>query len=211
MSGRLIGWLALVGALIALAYSSPRPEEDVLYLWDSFAGVLIASAVMGLVLLWIVHRGPAAELLALRQPHSWRAAFAWVGGIFVATFVLGALLEPLLHPGEEQGIVPQEWDADRAAPFAANAAATAIVVPVVEELVFRGAGYSLLERYGRLAAIAGTSILFGLAHGLVLALPVLVAFGLGLAWLRARTGSVFPGMVLHGVFNAIAVIVGVFV
>ncbi len=48
---------------------------------------------------------------------------------------------------------------------------------------------------------------FGLAHGLVEALPLLVAFGIGLAWLRESQNSTIPGMVLHGVFNAIALTV----
>jgi membrane protease YdiL (CAAX protease family) len=52
-------------------------------------------------------------------------------------------------------------------------------------------------------------IAFGLAHGLVLTLPVIVVFGCVLAWVRARTGSVFPGMLLHGTFNLIALVAAV--
>jgi membrane protease YdiL (CAAX protease family) len=33
---------------------------------------------------------------------------------------------------------------------------------------------------------------------------VLVPFGMGLAWLRDRTNSVVPGMIVHGLFNAAA-------
>ena len=58
---------------------------------------------------------------------------------------------------------------------------TAIVIctfiPFVEELTFRGLGYSLLERFGRWPAILAVGVLFGLAHGLVLSLPVIVVFG----------------------------------
>ena len=130
--------------------------------------------------------------------------------LLVFVWILGVVLDPFLHPGEEQGLVPEEWDPQEAAPFAANLGATTLVVPVVEELTFRGAGYSLLAlRYGKGVAIVGTGILFGAAHGLVLALPLLVAFGVALAWLRSRTGSVVPGIVLHGVFNGLAVALGV--
>jgi membrane protease YdiL (CAAX protease family) len=34
-------------------------------------------------------------------------------------------------------------------------------------------------------------------------------FGCGLAWLRECSDSVYPGMVVHGVFNAIALLVAV--
>jgi membrane protease YdiL (CAAX protease family) len=217
VSGRLAGWLTFVGALATLNYASrfaieddPVGETDFFYRWDSFAGGAIQLALMGGVLYWIVRGGPAARLLALRRPGSWGAAAGWMLVVFVGILVLGALLNPLLHPGEEQGLVPERWRAEDAAPFAANLALTALAVPIVEELTFRGVGYSLLARYGRVVAIVGTGIVFGLAHGLVLALPILVAFGIGLAWLRSRSGSVFPGMILHGTFNAVAVLVGVF-
>jgi hypothetical protein len=48
-----------------------------------------------------------------------------------------------------------------------------------------------------------------LAHGLLEGLPILIVFGSGLAFLRAQTDSVYPGMVVHGIFNAVALIVAV--
>ena len=36
-----------------------------------------------------------------------------------------------------------------------------------------------------------------------------VVFGCALAWLRSRTDSVYPGMVVHGLFNGVALIVAV--
>jgi membrane protease YdiL (CAAX protease family) len=84
-----------------------------------------------------------------------------------------------------------------------------MVAPVVEELTFRGLGYSLLTRYGRWTAIIGTGLAFALAHGLVNAFPILAAFGIGLAYLRSRVDSVYPGMIVHGLFNAIALTVAV--
>ena len=137
------------------------------------------------------------------------ALLGLVGALATLNYLARFTLEDT-GAGEEQGLVPDEWRPDDAAPFAANLALTAVGVPIVEELTFRGAGYSLLSRYGRGVAIVGTAVIFGLAHGLVLALPVLVAFGLGLAWLRSRSGSVYPGMLLHGSFNAVAVLVSVF-
>lgn len=195
--------------MAALGYSGGRPPEDVFYRWETFFGGLVQTALVGGLLLWIVAGGPAARLLALRRPTSWWRALGWALVLFVGIVVLGAILEPVLNPGEEQGLVPEDWDRSRAAPFVANVAFTAVLVPIVEESLFRGAGFSLLARYGRVVAIVGTGIAFGLAHGLVLALPLLVAFGVGLAWLRDRTGSVYPAMLVHGVFNAAALILSV--
>ena len=51
--------------------------------------------------------------------------------------------------------------------------------------------------------------MFGLWHGLVEALPVLIIFGTGLAFLRSRTRSIYPGMILHATFNAAALLIAV--
>lgn len=216
MSGRLVAWLGVVGALAALNYaarfaSDVRPDRDLFYRWETFVAGLVQFTLMLGIVLWIAYRGPAGRLLALRPPRSWARAAGIMLLVFVAIMVLGALLEPVLEPGEEQGLVPERWRPERAEEFAANFALTTTLVPVVEELTFRGLGYSLLARYGRAIAIVGTGLVFGLAHGLVVALPILVGFGIGLAWLRSRSGSVYPGMVLHGLFNAASLALGVFV
>jgi membrane protease YdiL (CAAX protease family) len=38
---------------------------------------------------------------------------------------------------------------------------------------------------------------------------VLVPFGWALAYLRERTNSVYPGIVVHALFNAVAILAGV--
>jgi membrane protease YdiL (CAAX protease family) len=43
----------------------------------------------------------------------------------------------------------------------------------------------------------------------VQALLVLIPFGAALAYLRERTGSVLPGIVVHALFNAAAIAVSV--
>jgi membrane protease YdiL (CAAX protease family) len=84
-----------------------------------------------------------------------------------------------------------------------------VIGPIVEELTFRGLGFYLLEPYGQTTAIVVIGITFGLWHGLIQALPVLIVFGTGLAYLRSRTGSIYPGMLLHAAFNAGALLIAV--
>jgi membrane protease YdiL (CAAX protease family) len=74
----------------------------------------------------------------------------------------------------------------------------------VEELTFRGVGQSLLRAFGRWPSILLVGAAFGVWHGLLEALLVLVPFGILLAYLRDRTESVIPGIVVHGLFNGIA-------
>ena len=89
---------------------------------------------------------------------------------------------------EEQGLVPDEWDSSRAAPFIAFFLAVTLLAPFVEELTYRGLGFSL-SPYGVVLAIVATGVLFGLAHGLLIGLPVLTFFGIVVAWLRAKTAA----------------------
>jgi len=134
---------------------------------------------------------------------------ALLAAAVVAIYLFEGLYTALAHPGNEQGLTPAHWEPRHAAAYVANAVVICTWVPFVEELTFRGLGYSLLARFGTVPAIVLVGILFGLSHGLLLDLPVLVIFGCVLAWVRVRTGSVFPGMVLHGLFNLIALVVAV--
>ena len=61
-------------------------------------------------------------------------------------------------------------------------------------------------RFGTWTAIAVTAVLFGLIHGYVALLPVFVLAGLTLGWLRSCTGSIYPGMLVHGFFNGAAIL-----
>jgi membrane protease YdiL (CAAX protease family) len=146
------------------------------------------------------------DLLALRLPVSWGHAAAWAAAIVVLIIgwelVVSTL--PIENPGKEQGLVPKHWEPAHAGAFAANVVLFSLVAPLVEELTFRGLGQTLLRFLGRWPAIVVVGVAFGLAHGLVDALLVLVPFGIALAWLRDRTNSVVPGMVVHGVFNGLA-------
>ncbi|MGN6799432.1 MAG: CPBP family glutamic-type intramembrane protease [Gaiellaceae bacterium] len=204
---RLAVWLALVTFLIVLQYASPKPSANVLYQWSTVgAGVIQAAIVIGLMAAIAVGR---PGLLALRVPGSLRQAGLYVAGVLVAIYIFEPVYAGLTHPGNEQGLVPSHWEPAHAAAYVANGVVICTLVPLSEEIMFRGLGYSLLEPFGRWPAILGVGLLFGLSHGLVLLLPVIVFFGCLLAWVRSRTDSVFPGMVAHGVFNLIALVAAV--
>jgi uncharacterized protein len=213
LTGRLTAWICVVGALSLVAYASRgsggKPPKNAVYHWNlAISGVVEYAIVLGVVLA-IAWGGGARRLLALRRPSSWPRAAGLSFLSLVAIVVVAAVLNPILHAGREQGLTPSGWQSSHWAAFAANFAVIAVLAPIVEELTFRGLGYSLLERYGRWLAIAGVGLAFGLAHGLVQGLPVLAVFGATLAWLRSRTESVFPGMMLHAVFNGATLVLAV--
>ena len=81
------------------------------------------------------------------------------------------------------------------------------VVPFAEELFFRGLGVRALQFFGGMSAVVITGLVFGFSHGILGALPPLVLFGIALGWVRLRSGSVWPGVLAHGFFNAVGILV----
>jgi membrane protease YdiL (CAAX protease family) len=211
---RLAFWILFVAAIAGANYYgrfsggsgvSRGSSQQEVYSYSTFAGGTILYAVwLGIILLVVVDR---FDLLALRAPRRWRRALglglAVVVGIYVWEIVVSALPLPQ-SPGKEQGITNVPWEPAHAGAFAANFVLFAVVAPFVEELTFRGSGQSLLRFLGRTPSILLVGIAFGVAHGLVEALLVLIPFGIALAWLRDRTGSVVPGMLVHALFNGAA-------
>ena len=212
---RLVAWLGFVSALAALGYASrfsdADPPEDLAYRYSSSVAAVVQYGIMLAILLLIARGLPLRDAFGLHRPASWLRALGYALLALVAIYVAGYLYVLLsgTDPTDEQGLVPNEWDPDRAGAFVAFFVAVSVVAPIVEELTYRGLGFSLLRPYGAWVAILVTGILFGAAHGLVEALPVLTVFGIAVGWLRARTASVYPSMILHGFFNGLALIVSV--
>ena len=207
--GRLVAWLTFILVIAAIGYAGQASEselpDDFVYKYSAAILGLVQFAVFFGVLLLIVRGLPKREVFGFRRPASWPRAAVYVLGGLVAVFILSGALSPFLDAGEEQGIVPEEWDPDRIGAFLAFGAVATFVAPVVEELTFRGVGFALLAPYGPWVAIVTTGVLFGVWHGLVLALPILAAFGIVLGWLRYATGSVYPCIAAHAIFNGIAI------
>jgi len=209
--GRLAAWIALVSALALLGYASRaaggKPPKNAVYHYSTAVSGLVQYGIILAVVLTITRSEP--RLLALRRPSSYGRVLSTALAAFVAVYATSWIVSAFSDPGREQGLTPDAWDRHRALQFAANFLVFVAVAPAVEELTFRGLGYSLLEPLGRMTAILWVGIAFGLAHGLIEGLPILIVFGAGLAFMRARTDSVYPGMVVHAAFNAVALIVSV--
>lgn len=203
--------LALDGSTGSGAYTGGGTVApgDLLYRWSTVVGGAVQYGLI-LVLVLLLARGLSPATLGLRAPPSWRSAAGWIAAAIVAIWVIGAALNPFLEAGEEQGLVPDDWDSDRAWAFAANFVVVAVAAPIVEELTYRGLGFAAVRQFfGAGAAVVVTALAFGLAHGLVIALPVLTIFGLILGWLRLRTQSLYPPIILHAIFNGAALIASV--
>jgi membrane protease YdiL (CAAX protease family) len=213
LNRRLFWWTVVVAFMSTVAYaaqlSGSDPPEDVAYRWESsiFGGIQYV-VLLGIVLL--LTRGfDRREFLALRRPRSWWRAAGISGVVIFTVFIVTAVVAQFGNADEEQGLIPDRFDSSRAAQFAAYAAVVVLVAPIVEELMFRGAGYGLLEPFGRTRAAVLVGLAFALVHGLLIGFPVIATFGIGLALLRGRTDSIYPCILLHSTFNAFGLAIGI--
>lgn len=216
---RLAIWLVFVVSFLLLNYASRASGTDtpgdLAYRYSSSVAAAVQFGIMLGILLLIGIGLPKRELFALRRPASWKRALGLAAIALVTIYVAALVYTQILSlfgswdATEEQGLVPDGWDSSRAGAFVAFFLAVTILAPVIEELTYRGMGVSLLLPYGAVLAVLLTGALFGAAHGLLVGLPVLVVFGIVNAWLRVRTDSIYPSIMVHSSFNAIAMIASV--
>jgi membrane protease YdiL (CAAX protease family) len=214
MNWRLIGWSVLVAFMSAVSYaaqlSSGPPAKDVAYQWSSSVlGAVQYALIFGIIML--LTRGlDRRRFLALRRPRtSWRRAAGIGAVVILVVFVVSAVVAQFANAEREQGLIPEHWNPSRIAPFAAFCVVVVVIAPIVEELLFRGVGYGLLARFGEYTAIILVGLSFALVHGLIAGFAVIASFGAGLAYLRAKTDSIYPCMLLHASFNAFGLAIGI--
>src|ERR1700689_3687403 len=90
-------------------------------------------------------------------------------------------------------------------------AVVAILVPIIEELMFRGILLQAISKYLPFGvANALQALLFGAAHGSLWLLPFFVAFGTARGCLPRQSRGLLPSMLMHG-FNILASCLGLLV
>jgi CAAX protease family protein len=206
--GAAIAWAAIAASLVVLGFlgaATGESDPDILYDYAFATGsVVIYGILVGITFAVAARLGNPFEAAGLKR-FKWR----WVGiaiGLIILVLIVGQLLEPLLHAGEKQGLEPDEWRPERARAFWLNAIVASTVVPFAEELFFRGVGVRVWLPLGGVTAVVITALAFGLAHGILAALPILVPFALVLGWVRWRSDSVWPGVIAHGFYNGSALL-----
>lgn len=211
---RLCAWLALVLALAAANFSvyfiSPSPTGKTsipsAFRYElALSGVFSYAILLGLMLL-IARHLPWREIFALRKPRSWWKSLELGFGLLVAMLFCSAIVEALFHPGRAQGVTPDHWVSGHTLAFVLNLLVVAGLAPIIEEALFRGLGYWLFAPLGATITLGANGVLFGLAHGLLSGLILLIPFGIGLAWIRRRSESLYPCVILHAGFNALSML-----
>jgi membrane protease YdiL (CAAX protease family) len=129
-------------------------------------------------------------------------AFAAYGGFFVFLIVYALIVDP-----EPQEIIDEIRAEEETAKIVALGLLVILAAPISEEIFFRGFLFGGLRgRMSFWAAALISGVLFGLVHLPTgpAQVPPLAVFGILLAWLYERTGSLGPPIFMHMIQNAIA-------
>jgi uncharacterized protein len=87
----------------------------------------------------------------------------------------------------------------------AGFAFTAVVLaPLFEETLFRGVLLPVLgQRWGAMPGLVASALIFAMAHLSLGELVPLLVLGMGLGWLRLRTGRLAPCVLMHALWNGL--------
>jgi membrane protease YdiL (CAAX protease family) len=87
----------------------------------------------------------------------------------------------------------------------AGFAFTAVVLaPLFEETLFRGVLLPVLgQRWGAMPGLAASALIFAMAHLSLGELVPRLVLGVGLGWLRLRTGRLAPCVLMHALWNGL--------
>ena len=202
-----------VSIVVAIAYFAVEGEDTTLVGPWLPAFVLLPQVFVLLHLAFVMNRKGRGLARDLAFRFDWMdipigAAVAFVGlmvaggvGLIVAE-LLGedptAAVADLLEESQDGGGV-SVW-------IVLVAVFGATLVPVTEELLFRGLWWSALTKRGSSAvsALLLSSLAFTVFHLEPLRSPVIFTLGLALGWARLWTGRLGAAIVAHGLVNALA-------
>ncbi len=163
----------------------------------------LSTPVVGV---WVLLVAYWRKGMAFRGMHRTKPRF-FVEALVACAFFLGCalLLTMVFRGGEDSSPL---HSAVRAMGFPLAIGVIAAFPAFFEEVAFRGLVL------GRLTPLMGGSLgawvaglAFALAHGVSPAFPLLLGIGVYLSFLRLRSGSLFPGMLLHFLYNGLLVFI----
>jgi membrane protease YdiL (CAAX protease family) len=210
-----VGWLLLgivfailvvpaFGGIAFLVAGDPESDAAGVVAQAVFAAGLIAVPFF---VCRIERIEPAARRLGLR-PFALASGIGWTFAAYGIFIAFATVFSIFFSTESEQQVLQDIGEEKDTVMLVAQGILVVGMAPVAEELFFRGFLFGGLR--GRLtfwpaALISG--VFFGAIHllgGSLIAVVLLSVFGVLLAWLYERTGSLGPPILMHAIQNAIA-------
>lgn len=206
--GMGMGALLWVAILVCTAFAAALDMDEALLL-----GLLLGFAELLLLLpvWWFTVRkyGVGWRTLGFRPFQS--SALGIGCGLLIAAYIFTIIYAAVIVNtfDQEVGTDVSEITEEVSSPgivLTALIIGSVIVAPLVEETFFRGFLFAAFRRrYGWKKGALITAALFAIVHLNLLAIPTLFLLGLALAFLYHRSGSLWPSMIMHAIWNAVVI------
>jgi membrane protease YdiL (CAAX protease family) len=220
----MLPWMALAIALsnIGSTSNSASPLSFNLDLSAAIITIIISAIIEGAFLIAPFYYANKAlndmkprarklfDALGFRKVSLRRATY-WIFGLMLAIFAVNFLYSTIitffhLNLQTNDQVLLAHSKQEPITTYATLFAAV-FIAPFCEEIFFRGFVFpGLRHRMPVGAAIVVSSLLFAIAHADPGSFPVLLIIGLALAFIRWRTASIWPGMILHMLNNSIGAV-----
>ena len=208
-------WGYMKGAeLKAMGMSSEEAMAAFQSMEPGYKGVsMLIGAILTLLIYFIIEKikktslAKETDMKMVSGKQMGLTVLGALGGMFFLNFMLTIL--PI--PADLIGDLTSGMSSLTSYPFWLALLVNAILIPILEEVVFRG---YLFNRLGKampaVVAAVISSVVFGLCHGgLVWAIWAGVT-GLIICVVRVKSGSIIPGMIFHIIMNTFGMIVSYF-
>ena len=192
--------------LLILTATVVKSEELFLPLFTISAGILVLVALQN-----ILPKEEIKRLLSFENNINTWKLIGWV--ILLDIFVilpLHAAFTLLVFPDAEQQEVINLFKESSGFSLIILALTVSVFTPFAEEFLFRGFILGmLLKRYSPEKSIVFSSFIFSIAHEPI---AMALAFGGGClyGWIRIKTGSIYPSMIAHALWNSFITLVVIF-
>ena len=200
---RTLFWFAALGAMLVIGGTSWNPEPLRLPL-------LVLTAYLAVLSVYASSSGPRPPRAARSRLRRAVEAAALSGAGYVLSIIASKVWYHIVGAGAEaSGTLPPGLP--DVATLARSFVTAAVLVPIVEEVVFRQHLLDLASPYlGRAGSVLGTAAAFGLTHYLrgynLRDAGDTFLFGVVAAVLRLASGGILVPTIVHGLFNGIVVI-----
>jgi len=221
----LVPWLAFSIGLASLGASSSShpvklaPQVDLI---NAIITLIFSALVEGAFLIAPFYfarkaarssempRRSAFSLLGFRS-FNWATALTLIVLFFVSILFINVLYQDIINvlhlhlQTNDQVLI----DRSKLAPLTTYATllASVVIAPFCEEVFFRSFVFmGLLRDMSLIWATVFSALIFGVAHADPASFAVLFCIGLMLAFVRWRTHSIWPGMLLHALNNGVGAV-----
>jgi membrane protease YdiL (CAAX protease family) len=145
---------------------------------------------------------------AIRRKETWKLVFLGVAFSFIALYLYNIGWAALIGGEPKPHFVTDLLGKDkRLVTLVVSLLAGAILVPFMEELLFRGFLQTILQKItAPKYALICTAIFFAASHYSFSNVAIYFIIGLVLGWLRLKSGNIVPSVICHAIINLTGII-----